>query len=99
MSENEADFQTESLGQFLYRNMLAVFGGVAFIATGYASVQFQISGARKQQDHDRAAISAQLTEIKAILVQQQRVNACQIRTMDKLVDKTGVTPPCQIEGN
>lgn len=92
MSENE------TLGQFLLRNMWTMLAGAVVLGSGYATVHFRISAVTEQQTRDRQAILTRLDDIQRTLSSQDKVNSCEIRTIDRLVERTGVVPPCQLQG-
>lgn len=92
MSENE------TLSQFLLRNMWTLLAGAVVLGSGYATVHFRINAVSDQQAADRQAILRRLDEIQRTLNSQDKVNSCEIRTIDRLVERTGVVPPCQLQG-
>jgi len=45
-----------------------------------------------------AEMDAKQNEILATLSRLEATRTCQIRTLDKIVDRTGISPPCELAG-
>lgn len=75
---------------FLDRHLLAILLMGCTAYGGYATAQ---AGVRANYD----ALNARVTALEKTSTHRFPVMQCTVRTLDKLTDKTGISPPCQLE--
>lgn len=83
-SENNSKFSG-----WLTANLWGIVSAVFLFGAGYATVNWRISAIEDE-------VLTELADIKRILAEDRRANQCQVRTLDKLVDRAGIEPPCEI---
>ncbi|UXO93940.1 hypothetical protein Pan3_18 [Pseudanabaena phage Pan3] len=88
MSEQESGSEGRFSG-WLAANLWGVVSFVFLFGAGYATVNWRISAIEDD-------VLTELADIKRILAEDRRANTCQVRTLDKLVDRAGIEPPCEI---
>jgi type II secretory pathway component PulF len=92
MNESEKT-SGNSFGNWLSANLWAIICAAFVFGTGYTTTNLRIS----QVQTDFQTISAQLRDIKQMIRASDTADQCQVRTLDKLADRAGVEPPCQLE--
>lgn len=71
------------------KNLFAIIAGVAFVWTTSQTADAVTA-------KDMRAIEKRLDSIDAKLVDRRGFMGCAIRTLDKVTEKTGVNPPCDL---
>lgn len=84
--KNESQ-QTNWLQDFVRANLLTLLLGAALVWNGFQNADTETA-------HRLAAIERQLSVMQAKQDSRRDANVCALRTIDKLLDKTGTVPPC-----
>lgn len=92
MSENEKT-GGNSFGNWVSANLWAIICAAFVFGTGYTTTNLRIS----QVQTDYQTISQQLDRIETLIEASDTADQCQVRTLDKLADRAGIEPPCQLE--
>lgn len=82
-----------NLGDLLKHPML-----VAAVMAAFAGYAGYING-QATQANELKELKSDVEELQAKQARRSWIIQCTTRTLDRLSDKTGVTPPCRLDGD
>ncbi len=91
MNENDEGFKG-----FLARNLWPLICAAFVFGAGYTTVNWRISALEQDVKDNQAAIIERLDALDAAMRQNATGSQCQIRNIEKLNDRVGVVPSCQM---
>ena len=92
MSESEP----HGFRDYLARNLWPIICAAFVFGAGYTTVNWRISALEQDVRDNQTAILDRLDAIDARLTRESDAYQCQVRTIEKLTDRTGVVPSCQM---
>lgn len=86
-----------NIGDLIQKNLWAILAGLAMIWGGYLTGTERTTAKLDKMEDKLAAMSKRIDFNDERLKGRYGFMQCSVRTMDKILDKTRIDPPCVLE--
>lgn len=97
MSEINENRNGNGLKNWLSTNLWVLICALFVGGAGWGTMQLRINKIETDLSSTQDSILTELRSIRTLMEAADQSDQCQIRTLDKLADRTGVVPPCTLE--